>query len=116
RRAIPVSAADRAGPGRPCSSAGSVRSGRSEGTEDTQAVGDGAAGDVGVPGERFELVRHPGMQVELHVDPGRAEPPGVVEVFVAEDVELADLEVRRRQAREVGQLDIFRDEDLDYAR
>ena len=69
--------------------------------EDADAVGDRAAGDVGVEGDGVELVRGAGVQVELDRHAGAAELGRVGEVLVAEDVDLADLDVGRRQAGRV---------------
>jgi hypothetical protein len=63
--------------------------------EYSDAVGDRAPGDVGVEGDRVELVRDPGVQVEFHGHPGAAQRDRVGEVLVAEDVDLTDLDVGR---------------------
>jgi hypothetical protein len=42
-----------------------------------------------------------GVDMELHRDPGRRDPPGVVDVLVAKDVELPDLDVGGCNATEV---------------
>ncbi len=68
----------------------------------TSAVGTGASRDIRVEGERLELVRHTGAQVELDLDASAAETLGVGKVLVAEYVELSDLDVGGRQPREVG--------------
>lgn len=64
-----------------------------EGGEDADAVGDGAASDVGGEGDGVELVRDARVQVKFHGDAGPAELGRVGEVLVAEGVELADLDV-----------------------
>ena len=62
-----------------------------------------AARHVRIEGDRVVLVRHAGMQVQLDGHACMAERERVTQAFVAEDVELADLDVRRRQAACVGQ-------------
>jgi len=62
-------------------------------SQDAEAVSDGASGDVGGVGERFELVGHAGPEVELDGHTGEAEALGVGEILIAEDVELTDLDV-----------------------
>jgi hypothetical protein len=57
-----------------------------------------AARHVRIEGDRVVLVRHAGMQVQLDGHACMAERERVTQAFVAEDVELADLDVRRRQA------------------
>ena len=37
------------------------------------------------------------VHVQFGGDPGRGKPSGVVDVLVAEDVQIADVEIRRRQ-------------------
>jgi hypothetical protein len=69
--------------------------------QDPDAVGDGAPGDVGVEGDGVELVRGAGVDVELNRDTGAAELRRVGGVLVAEDVDLADLDVGGRQAGRV---------------
>ena len=66
------------------------------------AVDDGAPGGGGVEGDEVEFVRGAGVKVELdgYARPGRG--AGVGEVFVAEHVELGDLDVGGRQPGRVG--------------
>jgi hypothetical protein len=47
-------------------------------------------------------MRHAGAQVELYLDTGPAEAQSVGEVLVAEDVQLPDLDVGRRQLGRIG--------------
>ena len=54
--------------------------------------------DCGIRSEDLEFVRYAGVQVQLASHPGLAEPFGVVEVLVAEDVELARPRCRSGQA------------------
>jgi hypothetical protein len=63
-----------------------------------------AARHVRVEGDRVVLVRYAGMQVQLDGHACLAERERVTQAFVAEDVELADLDVRRRQAACVCQV------------
>jgi hypothetical protein len=64
--------------------------------EDPDQACPGALRDIGIEGDGVELVRDTGVEVELDRDAGEAQAPSVLEVFVAEDVELADLDVGRR--------------------
>ena len=66
------------------------------------AVGDGAPGGGGVEGDEVEFVRGAGVKVELDGYVGLAEAQGVGEVFVAEHVELGDLDVGGRTPGRVG--------------
>ena len=59
----------------------------------------GAFGNTGLEGERVVLVRHPWMQMEFDRDAAATESLGEVEAFIAEDVELSDLDGRRRVGR-----------------
>ena len=56
-------------------------------TANAEAVGDGASGDIGSVGERFELVWHAGSEVELDGHPRSAEALGVGKALIAEDVD-----------------------------
>jgi hypothetical protein len=67
------------------------------------AIGDGALGDVGVGGDGVVFVGDPGVQVGLDGHARTAEGQRVGDVFVAEDVELPDLDVGRRQTGGVGE-------------
>ncbi len=57
-----------------------------------------APGGGGVEGDEVEFVRGAGVKVELDGYAGLAEAQGVGEVFVAEHVELGDLDVGGRHA------------------
>jgi hypothetical protein len=59
-------------------------------------------GGGGVEGDEVEFVRGAGVKVELDGYAGLAEAQGVGEVFVAEHVELGDLDVGGRQRGRVG--------------
>ena len=61
-----------------------------------------APGGGGVEGDEVEFVRGAGVKVELDGYAGLAEAQGVGEVFVAEHVELGDLDVSERQPGRVG--------------
>ena len=61
-----------------------------------------APGGGGVEGDEVEFVRGAGVKVELDGYAGLAEAQGVGEVFVAEHVELGDLDVGGRQPGRVG--------------
>ena len=61
-----------------------------------------APGGGGVEGDEVEFVRGAGVKVELDGYAGLAEAQGVSEVFVAEHVELGDLDVGGRTPGRVG--------------
>ena len=61
-----------------------------------------APGGGGVEGDEVEFVRGAGVKVELDRYASLAEAQGVGEVFVAEHVELGDLDVGGRQPGRVG--------------
>jgi hypothetical protein len=61
-----------------------------------------APGGGGVEGDEVEFVRGAGVKVELDGYAGLAEAQGVGEVFVAEHVELGDLDVAGRTPGRVG--------------
>ena len=61
-----------------------------------------APGGGGVEGDEVEFVRGAGVKVELDGYAGLAEAQGVGEVFVAEHVELGDLDVGGRTPGRVG--------------
>ena len=61
-----------------------------------------APGSGGVEGDEVEFVRGAGVKVELDGYAGLAEAQGVGEVFVAEHVELGDLDVGGRTPGRVG--------------
>src|SRR5580692_2775521 len=61
-----------------------------------------APGGGGVEGDEVEFVRGAGVKVELDGYAGLAQAQGVGEVFVAEHVELGDLDVGGRTPGRVG--------------
>lgn len=61
-----------------------------------------APGGGGVEGDEVEFVRGAGVKVELDGYAGLAEAQGVGDVFVAEHVELGDLDVGGRTPGRVG--------------
>jgi hypothetical protein len=61
-----------------------------------------APGGGGVEGDEVEFVRGAGVKVELDGYAGLAEAQGVGEVFVAEHLELGDLDVGGRTPGRVG--------------
>jgi hypothetical protein len=74
---------------------------RLEGAQATQAIVDCSLGDVRSVGQPLERMRAPGMQVQFGRYARIREAPRVGDVLVAEDVEVADVDIGGRKAGEV---------------
>jgi hypothetical protein len=68
----------------------------SQAFEQAMAVGEGAAGDVCIEGDGVVFVGDAGVYVQFDGYAGLAQGERVLDVFVAEDVELSDFDVGRR--------------------